>query len=69
VTEKLTPRVARGLRKIKLEMGVFADVKATEGRDGRKEADDIRAALAWIESHLTSTHGVAGTQGGQDGAR
>jgi hypothetical protein len=48
------------LRKIKLEMGVFADVKAAEGRDGRKEADDIRAALAWIDSHLTSARGVKG---------
>lgn len=43
-------RARRGLLTISAEMGVFADVKAGEGRDGRREADDIRAALAWLDT-------------------
>lgn len=41
-------RVLRGLTAISSEMDAVADCKASEDADGRREADDIRAALDWI---------------------
>lgn len=45
-------RVQRGLVTISAEMSVFADTKDGEGADGRKEADDVRAALNYIDAAI-----------------
>ncbi len=52
-------KVLRGLNAISSEMGGYADVKADEGKHGRSEASDIRAAIVWISEIITNLTGSA----------
>lgn len=52
-------RAARGLSSIMSEMGCVADVMAGEGKDRRKEAEDIRIALDWISYAVKTSEGAS----------
>lgn len=47
-------RVLRGLGDIASEMTAFADSKAGEDAEARRQAADVRAALAWLD-HIRFT--------------
>lgn len=54
---KPSARVLRGVNGIRSEMGVYADVKASEGF--KREAEEIRTALAWIAAAIAKATGSA----------
>lgn len=58
---KPSASVLRGLSSVHSEMGAFADAKADEDADGRREAKDIRAALAYIDEAIKHATGPVTT--------